>query len=57
MATLDAGLDPADQHVEYSHLNHKTMQFYHDDGHEHMRMVSPKRFSALPVGDELGVIY
>lgn len=59
-AMWDAGLDPADQHVEYAaHLKtrHKTLQFYYDDGHEHMRMwYRTKGMTALPVGDELGVI-
>lgn len=59
-AMWDAGLDPADQHVEYAaHLKtrHKTMQFYYDDGHEHMRMwYRQKGLGVLPVGDELGVI-
>lgn len=56
----DAGLDPADQHVEYAaHLKtrHKTMQYYYDDGHEHTRMFyRSKGLGVLPVGDELGVI-
>lgn len=59
-AMWDAGLDPADQHVEYAaHLKtrHKTMQFYYDDGHEHMRMwYRQKGLGILPVGDELGVV-
>lgn len=59
-AMWDAGLDPADQHVEYAaHLKtrHKTMQFYYDDGHEHMRMwYRQKGLGVLPEGDELGVI-
>lgn len=59
-AMWDAGLDPADQHVEYAaHLKtrHKTIQFYYDDGHEHMRMwYRQKGLNILPVGDELGVI-
>lgn len=59
-AMWDAGLDPADQHVEYAaHLKtrHKTMQFYYDDGHEHMRMwYRQKGLTVLPVDDELGVI-
>nr|DAR25208.1 MAG TPA: hypothetical protein [Caudoviricetes sp.] len=59
-AMMDSGLDPADQHVEYAaHLKtrHKTMQFYYDDGHEHMRMwYRQKGLGVLPVGDELGVI-
>ena len=59
-AMWDAGLDPADQHVEYAaHLKtrHKTIQFYYDDGHEHMRMwYRQKGLGVLPVGDELGVI-
>lgn len=59
-AMWDAGLDPADQHVEYAaHLKtrHKTLQFYYDDGHEHMRMwYRTKGLGVLPVGDELGVI-
>ena len=56
----DAGLDPADQHVEYAaHLKtrHKTLQYYYDDGHEHTRMFyRTKGLDVLPVGDELGVI-
>lgn len=59
-AMWDSGLTPADQHVEYAaHLKtrHKTMQFYYDDGHEHMRMwYRQKGLGVLPVGDELGVI-
>lgn len=59
-AMWDAGLDPADQHVEYAaHLKtrHKTLQFYYDDGHEHLRMwYRQKGLGVLPVGDELGVI-
>lgn len=59
-AMWDSGLDPVDQHVEYAaHLKtrHKTMQFYYDDGHEHMRMwYRQKGLGILPVGDELGVI-
>lgn len=59
-ALWDSGLDPADQHVEYAaHLKtrHKTMQFYYDDGGEHMRMwYRQKGLGVLPVGDELGMI-
>lgn len=59
-AMWDAGLEPANQHVEYAaHLKtrHKTMQFYYDDGHEHMRMwYRQKGLGILPEGDELGVI-
>lgn len=59
-AMWDAGLDPADQHVEYAaHLKtrHKTLRFYYDDGHEHLRMwYRQKGLGVLPVGDELGVI-
>lgn len=59
-AMWDAGLDPADQHVEYAaHLKtrHKTIQFYYDDGHEHLRMwYRQKGLGILPAGDELGVI-
>lgn len=59
-AMWDSGLDPADQHVEYAaHLKtrHKTMQFYYDDGGEHMRMwYRQKGLGVLPVNDELGVI-
>lgn len=59
-AMWDSGLDPADQHVEYAaHLKtrHKTLQFYYDDGHQHMRMwYDQKGLGVLPVGDELGVI-
>ena len=59
-AMWDAGLDPADQHVEYAaHLKtrHKTVQYYYDDGHEHMRMwYRQKGLGVLPVGDELGVV-
>ncbi len=56
----NAGLDPANQHVEYAaHLKtrHKTMQYYYDDGHEHTRMwYRQEGLGVLPVGDELGLI-
>lgn len=56
-AMRDAGLDPVDQHVEYAaHLKtrHKTLQFYYDDGHEHIRMwYRQKGLGVLPVGDEI----